>query len=204
MSQPVEQLEPLEIHSEDDVWNALYTYGIKDSLTEILKFYGHKHEEEIKDEEVKSVENSPKPAYKRINKNKLKELFNSFTDDQLDEALVYFIEKSDNKGLVLFFQSLDKTRQRKILEKILFEAFENHSDKEITEEIRKLRRKLSGTRLPENLDEAINAAFQDNLNATVLFLKENKFQIPKFINIAPEDVANKTLAEMLKYIPDHS
>lgn len=199
MTQPAEKLEPLEIYNEDDVWNALYIYGIKDSLGPILKFYCHQSEEERRlDEEKNNF------SFKKVKIKDIKDFFNSLTPDQLEGALIYFIEKKDGKGLLLFYRSFNKSIQRLIFEKMLFEAFEKKSDKQITEEIRILRKKLFTGRSPENLDEAINLALQDNSAKAVLFLRENIFQIPRFINSAPENVVISVLLEIFKYIPSHS
>jgi len=203
MSQPVEQLEPLEIHSEDDVWNAWYIYGIE-SLGPILNFYGHQTEKEIEEKEKKSefVEHNPKAPQKNV--RKIKEFFSSLADEQAEEALMYLVEKKDEEGLIMFYQSFDRSTQRTIIEKMLFEAFESHQDKKFDETVRKLRKKLFMGNPPEDLDNAIDTALKNNPEKTILFLKDNQFQISKFIDIAPEDAVVSVLLEMLKYIPDHS
>jgi len=196
MTFPAEKLEPFEIHNEDDVWNALYIFGIKDSFGAILKYYRN----ETTDTEEKRK--GAKKRFRQIRTKDLENFFKSLDIDQQQEALTYFIGEKDKEGFILFYQSLNQSGRRAVIEKMLFEVFEIRPNEEIGEEIRKLRNRLFKNHSPESLDEAINAALQDNPGKTVLFLKENMFQIPKFIDTAPEDVAISVLLEMLKCIPN--
>ena len=210
MTNPAEQLKPLEIRNEDDVWNALYIYGVKDSLGPVLDFYGYKTKEDIKKEEEKKekenesllVEHNPKTPQKNV--RKIKEFFGSLVDEQVEEALMYLIGKKDSEGLIMFYGSYNRSIQRMIIEKMLFEAFETRNDKKFDETIHKLRKKLFMGNPPKDLDDAIDKALKDNPEKTILFLKDNLFQIPRFINNSPEEAVNSVLLEILKYIPKNS
>jgi len=199
MVQPAEELAPLEINSEDDVWNTLYTYGVKDSIGPILKFYGHRTEEEIKEDERKI-----NVGFTQARTKDIQDFFRSLNPDQQQEALMYFLERKEKRGLILFYKSLNQPEQRKIIEKMLFEAFESRSGKQVTEGVRKLQKKLLMGRPPDNLDEAINVALRNAPGKTVLFLKENMFQIPNFLKSASEDAVDSVLLEILKYTPNYS
>ncbi len=204
MALTAEQLEPFEINDEDDVWNALYILGVKDSIKKILKYYRYETEGGKEEQEEQEEQEGGEKRFRQVRVKDIEDFFNTLDSDQQEEVLMYFLGKNDKDGLVLFYRSLGHSEQRAIIEKMLFEIFETRSDEKIDEEIRKSRKKLLGSRSSENMNEAINAALQNNPGKTILFLKENIFQIPKFIDTASEDVAISVLLEILKYIPDPS
>ena len=114
MACPAEQLEPFEIHDENDVWNALYILGVKDSLKEILKYYGY--ETEVDKEEQKEEQEEGEKRFRQVRVKDIEDFFNSLTPDQQEEALMYFVGKRDKDGLVLFYRSLNQSEQRTVIE----------------------------------------------------------------------------------------
>lgn len=197
MSQPAEQLEPLEIHNEDDVWNALYIFGVKDSMKAILKYYGHKAEGEP---EEKTEVMGHRARFTQARTKDIEDLFNAFDEDQKWEALEYFTESKDSQGLLIFYNSFDEYEPRRIFEKLLFQITEENNN--VEKDIMKMRSRLRNVSLDyvQDLEEAIAYSTRGNNEKTIKYLIEHMLEIPKFIRNAGKEVIENTLIELLNYL----
>ena len=176
------------IKSADDVWAAMYEHGLKKSLGGILEYFmAHKDPDDFMG------------------------FCHSLDDENLNEAIDYFLENFNQDKFVMFFNALIVNQQTTVLSQLLNDVCES---KEVAQDkqIIRFRQHLCSfdnwkkqAKLPHDVQSAIKSAHDNSFDKVIHFLQENPLQIRKFVSqLAEQDkdmVLNGLVLELMNKLP---
>lgn len=189
MRQNYENPTDLIIESADDACTAMYEHGLKKSLGGILEYFmAHRDTDDF-------------------------EGFCHYLNDEedLNEALDYFLENFNQSKFVMFFNALNVNQQASLLSLLITDVCDS---KEVAQDkqIIRFRQHLCSfdnwkkqTKLPENVQSAIKSAQDNSFDKVIHFLQENPLQIRKFVSqlseLDKDMVLNGLVLELMNKLP---